>query len=116
MTPQIKLCIAISSRDVTHVACLRTDVQNWRANRHDVVDLARMHDAGKLFTHHNRVQVRGRERLRQLIQWLVRQTFHITEPMLCGKPCDLCLLATAANEAESKLIAVNEQPGCLTQS
>lgn len=54
--------LAMLRCDIGDVTRLRSDVQNRSTNRENVVDLARVHDANELFTHHNDVQVSRRQR------------------------------------------------------
>ena len=46
--------------DVSHVTRCWTNVECWRTDRHDVVDLARVNDPDKLVAHHDYMQIRRR--------------------------------------------------------
>src|SRR5258708_1176158 len=81
-----------------------TNVQNRSSNRHDVINLARMKDAGKIIGNHEDVEMRRRERPRYFIQRLIRQTLHIAEPVSLPKLFNFCLFAPAAYKAEHKAV------------
>ena len=64
--------LAVLRGDVGHVTRLGTNVQNRRAHRQNVVDLARVNNTDKLFPHDDDVQISGGQRAGKLVEWLVR--------------------------------------------
>src|SRR5262245_18781908 len=85
--------------DVCDVTRFGSDVQHRRAHGQNVVDLARVNNAYKLFTHDDDVQIRRGQRTGKLIEWLIRQTLYVAQPGLTY----LQLLASAAYETEHDL-------------
>ena len=90
--------------EIGDMTWLWSNVKRGRADRHDVVDLARMNDADKLVAHHDDVQVRRRQRTRKLVQRLIRQTLHVAQSVLQSKIANLRLFASAADKTERNVI------------
>ena len=55
--------LALLRGDVSDVTRFRPDVKNGRADRQNVVDLARVNNANKLVTHNNNMKISSRQRI-----------------------------------------------------
>ena len=81
MTRQKNFAASLLSGEVSNVAWFWSDVEYGRADRDDVVDLARVNDADELFTHHDDVQIGCRKRAGKRVEWLIRQNLDVLEFM-----------------------------------
>src|SRR5438552_10684873 len=97
--------------DIGDVAFRRTDIDERRANRQNVVDLARMQDSDKLIPHDHDVTIGRGERRGQSVQRLIRQVADIRQSAFAGKGRGFSKLTSSADEAKGNLGMILQTTG-----
>ena len=111
MPCSVSRSVFLIQRDVDNMTLCGSNVQERPADRQNVVDLARVNDAGKLFAHHDDVQVSRRKQTRKLGERLIGQAKNVLQIVADGKRGNFVLLTAAADEAENNLRLIRK-PTC----